>query len=281
MPIVLRLLCLLLLTVGLSPVVTATTTAQSMSRTALTYSYGEHFTEPANPRDVTKHTLGLSHTNTYTLGSQAFNISWIQSDENNPVAGGQHGAREIYALYRHHLALSKLTGQSLALGPLREVSLTAGFDLNTKNDAFAARKRAWRIGPTLEFAVPGFLTLGLLYQKEYNHTDLPVPRHDVAFTGIPLLALAWGMPLAPAGQSLRFEGNVEYRAAKGKDYWNRETAAETQLDVALLFDLSATGLARDQLFVGPAYQYWHNKMGNQPGIGTHTATPMLRLKWFF
>lgn len=256
--------------------------AENLSSTAITYSYGQGFTEPNNARDISKHVVTLSHAHGYSLGNQLLGVTLLKSDENNPQLGSGEGAREIYAIYRHNLSLGKLSGQSFAFGPLRDVALTAGFDWNTKNDAFGARKRAWRVGPTLEFAVPGFLTLGLLYQKEYNHTELPAPRHDVSFEGIPVLAAAWGVPFSLAGKAVRFEGFFEQRAAKGKDYWNRDTAAESHMEAALLFDLSsAAGLGRDKLFIGPAYQDWRNKMGNPPGVGTHTSTPMLRLKWFF
>ena len=52
------------------------------------------------------------------------------------------GAAEIYIVYRHNLSLNKITGSKAfeVGGVLRDVGIEFGADLNTKNNAFAARK---------------------------------------------------------------------------------------------------------------------------------------------
>ena len=56
----------------------------------------------------------------------------------------------------------------LGLAPPRGWGVTVGFDLNTKNDAYASKKRMLVVGPTLMLDVPGFLNLSLLALEESN-----------------------------------------------------------------------------------------------------------------
>lgn len=41
--------------------------------------------------------------------------------------------------YRHQLHYGKLVGEPLAFGPVKDMALSAGFDLNTKNTASGQR----------------------------------------------------------------------------------------------------------------------------------------------
>ena len=35
------------------------------------------------------------------------------------------------------------------------------------------------------------------------------------------------------------------------------------------------------VFVGVGYEYWHNKYGNPPGVGTQVNAPQLQVEWHF
>ena len=49
-----------------------------------------------------------------------------------------------------------------------------------------------------------------------------------------------------------------------------------------MFDLgSMVGASKNTFLLGPEYEYWRNKFGNKPGVGTLARTPMIRLEYHF
>jgi hypothetical protein len=55
-------------------------------------------------------------------------------------------------VYRNTVSMGKVSGRELAYGPVSDVGLTLGFDVNTKDDAgYNAKKRVLVVGPTLAF----------------------------------------------------------------------------------------------------------------------------------
>ena len=140
--------------------------AATWSDTFVGYRYGSDFREPTNTKDVDKHVLQFTHASGYSVGQNFVNLDVLQSDKADPASGGASGATEFYLTYRHQVHLGKAFDRSFAFGPVKEVAVTAGFDLNTKNTAFSPRKRLVVLGPTLKFDVPGFLDVSLLVGKE-------------------------------------------------------------------------------------------------------------------
>ncbi|MEY2632941.1 MAG: hypothetical protein RIR00_1595 [Pseudomonadota bacterium] len=265
--------------------------AGDWSDTALGYRRGQHFAEPYAGNDIGKAIYSLTHAGSTRLGSQFLNLDLLQSDQRDPVdPGSSQGAREAYLVYRHTFDFTRLGGGNWVGGPVRSLGGTLGVDLNHKNDAgYNSRKRMLVAGPTLGFDVPGFLDLSLLALWESN-----APRND--FTGTttsrytyrthPMLSLAWGLPGQLGGQRFHFGGYANFIAAKGRDEFGARTAAETHADLSLLFEIGAPfGLRPDQLRLGPAYEYWRNKFGNDSrgpaGPGAWARTPMLRLEYHF
>ena len=72
------------------------------------------------------------------------------------------------------------------------------------------------------------------------------------------------MSTTPLGKSgFSFEGFANVIAAKGKNESGGDSAAETNIDMQLMYDLSGPlGMAPKSLKVGLEYQYWKNKFGN-------------------
>ena len=166
----LALACALVATSGASQAVT-------WSDTFVGYRHGSEFHEPNNPRDVEKHIVQFSHASGYTMGQNFINLDIFRSDEADPtVRGGDKGATEFYLVYRHQLHLGKALGKRFAFGPVKELALTAGFDLNTKDSPVQPRKRVLVAGPTLKFDVPGVLDVSLLFGREWNQNKLGSPK---------------------------------------------------------------------------------------------------------
>ncbi|MFC3286030.1 hypothetical protein [Litchfieldella rifensis] len=271
---------------GLTMAATSLAQAATWSDTSIGYRYGSDFTEPANPDEVEKHILNLTHVSGYSLGQNFFSLDMLQSDSNDPAQGSDRGATEAYLTYRHQWHYGKLTGEPLDFGPVGDIALTGGVDLNTKNSAFAPRKRLLLLGPTLKFELPeGFLDVSLLYAREWNHCGLdacgaPGNHNSIAFDPYYQLSVAWGVPFEVGAAALKFQGFYNYNSEKGDDYFNVETKPEQLMRSSLMLDVGQLAWSQsDQLWAGVGYEYWRNKFGNhdKPGVDTDAVT--FNLEW--
>ena len=269
----------------------ASALAADWSDTSIGYRYGTHFAEPFNQKDISKSIINLTHASGYKYGSNFFNADLLLADKNDPASVGSNtGSQEVYVVYRHTLDLGKVTGADLKFGPVRGLGLTAGFGINTKDDAgYNSKKRMWVAGPTVMFDVPGFLNLSLLQLWESN-----APYNGYSMTSVerynydphPMLNLAWGIPFSIGSLPLSFEGYANFIAAKGKNEFGVGTKPETNIDMMLMYDLSPLVNAQKKTFrVGLEYQYWRNKFGNDhkgaAGKGAFAKTPMIRAEYHF
>ena len=263
--------------------------AEDSSDTFIGYRYGTRFREPNNPDDIAKNIVQFAHASTYRYGSNYLNIDYFKSDSKDPASGTDPGgAAESYLTYRHQLQYGKVTGTPLAFGGvIRDVALTAGFDLNTKDNAVASRKQVIVVGPTVKFAVPGFLDVGVWYYRERNHCGIPPclepgARSEVTFDPTYLINATWGIPFEVGSVPLKFQGFVNFVGSKGKDYTNHDTAKETLVRTSLMVDVGQVLASyKGTVFVGVGYEYWHNKYGNPPRVGTQVNAPQFQLEWHF
>ena len=256
--------------------------AAEWSDTSISWRYGSKFAEPYNTEDVSKHILGLTHVSGYKYGTNFFNLDFLISDSKDPGSLTQSsGAQEAYLVYRNTLDFGKLRGSDIKVGPIRGVGATLGFDINTKNDVgYNSRKRMLVAGPTLMWDVPGFLNTSLLLLNESNAPSGAFPPIS-GVTGRytyklhPMINLNWGIPV---GEIASFEGYANFIASKGRDEVGADTAAETNIDMQLMFDVGPmAGLAKKSFRVGVEYQYWKNKFGNASSVpGSKASTPMVR-----
>jgi nucleoside-specific outer membrane channel protein Tsx len=259
--------------------------AADFSDTFVGYRYGPRYAEPANKNNVPKNIFSLGHFSSYAYGTNAFNVDMLLSHSNDPAADSTRGATEIYATYRTQLQYGKVTGTPIAFGPISDLALTAGFDFNTKNNVAGPEKRAFVIGPTFKFNVPGILDLSLLYYKETNHKGVPgTPEPDMTFDNTAMVAATWNFPINSGGALPGvFKGLASYIFPKGKDYNHVETAGETLIRTALMFDIGNVVLHRkNAMYAGVGYEFWKNKFGNQPSsIGSQTSTPTINFEAHF
>lgn len=269
--------------------------AATWSDTYVGYRYGTDFREPTNTKDVEKHVLQFTHASGYSVGQNFLNLDILQSDNWDPASphkrGEGSGATEFYLTYRHQVHLGKVFERSFAFGPVKEVALTAGFDLNTKNTAFAPRKRLLVVGPTLKFDVPGFLDVSLLLGKEWNHCGLgglACPKSDISFDPQWIISAAWGIPFNAGAVPLKFQGFINVIGEKSDDYAGVKTHTETLMRTSLMVDVGQMAWGKKNTFLmGVGYEYWRNKFGNhaygngveKPGIDTNA--PTFQMEWHF
>ena len=262
--------------------------AADWSDTSIGYRYGTKFAEPFNNKDISKNIVNLTSASGYKYGKNFLNVDLLMSSDADPSsAGAKSGAHEAYVVYRHTLDLGKVMGQSFAAGPVRGLGATAGFDYNTKTDAgYNSKKRMVVAGPTLMLDVPGFLDVSLFALWESNapystFSQTATPRYS--YKVHPMLTAAWGIPFN-VGIPLSFEGFANFIGSKGKNEFGGDTASETNIDMQIMYDLSAAvGAGKNTFKVGVEYQYWKNKFGNSDhgNPGATAKTPMIRAEYHF
>lgn len=262
--------------------------AADWSDTSISWRHGSKFAEPFNDQDISKNIVNLSSVSGYKYGKNFFSADMLLSDDKDPSAvGAKSGAHEAYILYRHTLDLGKISGASMAFGPVRGVGATFGFDFNTKTDAgYNSKKRMLVAGPTLMLDVPGFLDVSLLLLNESNapfngFSNTSTPRYT--YKAHEMITAAWGIPF-DLGIPLSFEGFANFIGTKGKNEFGGDTARETNIDMQIMYDMSAlVGANKNTFKVGVEYQYWKNKFGNPDtnNPGATAKTPMLRAEYHF
>jgi len=260
--------------------------AADWSDTFLGYRTSSQFREPGIADPMAKNILQLSHASGWSHGSNFFNVDMLMSDRGDPTASGNGGANEVYAVYRGSLSLGKLSGKDLGFGPLRDLSLTAGFDFNSKDNAFAPKKRFLVFGPTLNFKVTnGFLDLGLWACHEQNHNG--IVGRSVDFKTTYLVSAAWAKAFQVGPLGVEFKGYANYVGAKGKDGFGADTKPETLANLSLLVDISPLFGTRKKVYVGPGFEYWNNKFGGEnsdapaPATNRRVTAPMAQLQIHF
>jgi len=257
--------------------------AADWSDNSISYLYGTRFAEPGINGSIIKNIAEFTHVDGYKYGSNFLDVQTLFSHSNDPADGGDNGATEVYAVYRHQLSLNKVSGHDYKWGPVRDWSLSAGGDWNTKNTAFAPAKRMLVIGPTINFDVPGFWDFSVMYRYESNHNGLAFAQeHDVHFDDTYYLETSWGIPFQLGSIPFKFKGFANFVPAKGKDGFGNDTVSETLVHSALLVDVGQLTFGKkDTFFAGVAYEYWKNKFGNNSADtpGTEANTPMLNLEW--
>ena len=262
--------------------------AADWSDTSISYRYGDKFAEPFEGNDISKNIVNLTHADGYKYGSNYFSVDMLMSDDKDPSApGAGTGAHETYVLYRNTLDFAKITGKSYAFGPVRDIGATFGFDYNSKTDAgYNSKKRMLVAGPTVMLDVPGFLNVSLLALWESNapyndYTQTTTPRYE--YKTHPMLNASWVIPFS-AGIPLTFEGYADFIGSKGKDEFGGDTKPETNIDMQVMYDISAAvGTPKNTFKVGVEYQYWKNKFGNSDANnpGATAKTPMVRAEYHF
>jgi len=275
------------LTMALCACAATSVQAAEWSDTSIGYRTGGRFREPFNANEIHKDILDVNHASGYAYGTNFFNLDVLLSNKTDPSSpSATSGAQEFYLLYRNTISYAKVSGKEFSLGPVSDVGLTLGFDVNTKDDAgYNSKKRMLVAGPTFAIKAPGLLNVGVyaLWESnapnnEFSGVSTPRYRYDTH----PMLGAVWAFPIGASGWA--WEGFANWIASKGKDEFGNQTAPETNIDMQLLYDLGPLFGAKPKTFrAGFEYQYWHNKFGNDSKrvAGASASTPMLKAEYHF
>ena len=123
------------------------------SNTELQVLWNDNFKLRSNAPDETSVVfLTLDHFSTWKYGDNYFFVDFGLDLNGN---GNYDDKTSLYSEYFPSLSLSKITGESISVGPIVDVSAT--FSVHVDGDGFLAVLP----GARLNFAVPGFNFVGL------------------------------------------------------------------------------------------------------------------------
>jgi nucleoside-specific outer membrane channel protein Tsx len=244
------------------------------------YWYSPDFRESDtnNGKNISKNILSFTHVDGGNkLGNNFLNVDMLKSNAGDPTASSSgtttEGATEVYIVYRHDVSLDKVTNsKKFSFGPVKDVLITGGADLNTKNTEFAPEKRMPVFGPTFSLKVPhGFWDVSFLWDKEWNNNG--IVGKGVEFKSAAMLASAWGFPFRIGKAPMSFEGFGTLNSTKGKDGFGNGTKPETLLHPKLMYNIGSLFSEKHNYSIGVGYEYWNNKFGNDnhanPGSCAH------------
>ncbi|MEA2858762.1 MAG: hypothetical protein QOC72_801 [Methylobacteriaceae bacterium] len=271
--------------------------------TVLEYRLETAATEPGNAVHFPKQIANVTHIDAYQYGTNFVSVDFLKSTNADPSFPATapftgDGSAEVYALYRGTFSGNAFTNSKMfTFGPVKDISLGFGGDIESHNNAFAAQKRALVVGPQISFNVPGYLTFQINLYKEWNHNGIaqtgvpafPVinPNFDpvngrVSFRPTAEFEAAYAQPLTFTGLPLTFSGFTNVVLPKGLDGFGNHTRTEVLSSNRLTLDVGSFW-GRPKLvdaFIG--YKYWLNKFGNNAQFGQASYTPgSLEHQFFF
>lgn len=238
-----------------------------------------------------KHVLNFTHFDVWAYGTNFFTVDWLKATNGNrltgtPTATGTEGYTEIYGFFRSTFGFNEVFGtKAFSYGPLTNVSLMVGADLNTDNTQLGSAKRSIEAGIQFSFATPykGFLNLTPTIYKEWQHDGFAAgsalnPSGAVSFDTTWGFEYLWVQPLAFQPLPLTFKAFGTVHGPKGCGEpcaVGLERTVEWYAQQNLELDAGKLlGYRPGMYSVWAGYRYWVNKFGikaNQP-FGNFTAT---------
>ena len=228
--------------------------------------------QPGYSKNANEVAGNISYANGWTYGSNFVSLDFEDfgnQDLSNSVVGKQDSnSFELYAVFRTVLSGNKISGtKDFSFGPIRDIGLELGLDLDTQNDQFASYKRLIIVGPQFSIDVPrGFWTITTGLSKEWNTDAFVLNGNGTNYDPTLEIETAWSFPFALGPVPLNFTGFANFIGPKGVgatgDFYHR---IEILLHPKLLVDVGAlTGYAPRKIEAGVGFEYWHNKFGSVP-----------------
>jgi len=250
------------------------------------YWYGSNYRTPFvlqpnsfQPADIARNSLEYTHVDFWRIGSNFADVMVNQSNMAEPASSGGTGATEIYVTLRSAVGLNEITqSDRFRFGPVRNVAMEAGANLETKNSSYAPAERTIYLGPKLQFAMPrGYLNLGLHFRKEWNHEGVlgKSENYDPNFN----VEANWMVPFTVGKMHLSYAGFADHNTAKGKDSLGTQTVPEFLVRSTVSVDAGWFLFRRAQfLDLSAGLWYWHNEYGKPSSIpGAKQAAPFVGL----
>jgi nucleoside-specific outer membrane channel protein Tsx len=233
----------LILAGGLLAASTAATAGDLLQwqNNSLTYLWGKNFA--VNPE--IQQTVTFEHADAWKYGDNFFFVDKIfyngDKDFNN-------GPNTYYGEFSPRLSLGKITGQSFAFGPVKDVLLAMTYERGEGDN------EAYLIGPGFDLAVPGFNYFTLNFYL--RNTEGSRPGDNVW-----QITPAWSYTIPVGRSDVLIDGYIDW--VVDNDQTRRGTYhANLHVNPQVKYDLGkALNYGAKQLYVGFEYSYWKDKYG--------------------
>ena len=151
---------------------------------------------------------------------------------------GDNGSRDNYAEWSPRLSFSKLSGQPLQYGVIKDVLFTSTVEMSTLRTDFL-------YGVATDLAVPGFSYLNLNFYR----------RNNDGLADNWQLTTTWAVPFTLGGQQFLYDGFLDWYSTTADQRASMNMTSQLKWALHPLFNL------KNKLYVGVEYVYWRNKYG--------------------
>ena len=247
------------------------------SDTYLSIRYLPGDKQPGYAKNVNEVAGNISYANGWTYGSNFVSLDFEdfgKGDLSNSVTGhANSNSFELYSVFRTVLSGNKIFGGGFAFGPIRDVGLEFGLDIDTQNDQFASYKKLITFGPQFSVNLPkGFWNITIGLSHEWDTNAYLSNGNGTNFQTTYTIETAWAYPFAIGPVPLNFTGFANLIGPKGKgatgDFYHK---TEILLHPKLMVDVGdLIGFAPRKLEAGVGFEYWHNKFGSASPYVTGT-----------
>ena len=220
-----------------------------IAQTSFQFQYGK-LTNPFSGAVEYTSILTVQQAAQWRYGDSFFFIDFLEDG----VPDGFND-KNFYGEWYPTLSIGKLTDTEFSLGPIRDISIIAGF--NADSDANVLK---YLPGVRASWNVPGFFFVNtvltaLIDASSGTAHGAPTTSNSFVFD------ISWGTAFGTGGQSFGFFGHAEYIGSRTNEFGD-EVKSWILAQPQLTWDLSkAINGEGKKLFVGIEYQYWWNKLG--------------------
>lgn len=227
---------------------------------SLTYLYGKEF--DVDPK--IQQTVTFEHVSGWNFGDL---FAFVDSIHYNGAKDAANHNSTYYGEISPRLSFGKLSGQTIALGPITDVLLAGTYEFGRGG------LKEYLLGPAVDLAIPGFDYFQL--NTYYRHSDDPE-----GVRGSWQITPVWAVTL-PVGQSdLLIDGYIDWIVDNDGD----DKHANLHFNPQVKYDLGkALGWNAKQLYAGIEYSHWRHKYGieDSPAFETHQNVTNLLVKAHF
>jgi hypothetical protein len=241
---------------------------------SISYHYEFTATNPGAGQ-TPKNVLSFTHFDVWKYGTNFFNVDWLKATSSStPTASGTEGYTEIYGFFRSTFGFNEIFNtKAFAVGPLTDVSLLVGADLNTDNTGLNSAKRSIEAGIQFSFMAPykGFINLTPTVYKEWQHDGFAAaagtnPSGAVDFDTTWGFEWLYVQPLGFLPPSIpltyKFFGTIHGPKGSGEGTAEPPRTTEYYLQQNLSLDVGQMiGQRPNMVSVWGGYRYWYNKFG--------------------
>ncbi|MCV2883723.1 nucleoside-binding protein [Aestuariibacter sp. AA17] len=210
--------------------------------------------------------ITLQHASGWDYGDNFFFVDYIDDDEEDGF-----NDTDFYAEVYLNFSLSKMTGNNVGFGPVRDIGLLMG-----GNFSGDAKVKKYLPGVRFSMDAPGFAFLNLDVTAYFDDSDGVTrggaPTEDNSY----MFDVNWDYPFTVGSQHFSITGHAEYIGSRDNEFGGKVShwiLAQPQFrwDIGhAIFD------RKDTIYAGIEYQYWRNKLGDD---STDESAVQLLLVW--